>query len=40
MITVERRAKRPRGVKWELLEPEQVAATPPLQELRRMQGLA
>ena len=39
MIAVERRAKRPRGVKWELLEPEQIAATPPLQELRRMKGL-
>jgi 5-formyltetrahydrofolate cyclo-ligase len=37
-ITVERRAKRPHGVKWELLEPEQIAATPPLQELQRMQG--
>jgi 5-formyltetrahydrofolate cyclo-ligase len=39
MITVERRAKRPHGVKWELLEPEQIAATPPLQELRRMRGI-
>jgi 5-formyltetrahydrofolate cyclo-ligase len=39
LITVERRAKRPRGVKWELLEPEQIAATPPLQELRRMRGI-
>jgi len=39
LITVERRAKRPRGVKWELLEPEQIAATPPLQELRRMKGI-
>jgi 5-formyltetrahydrofolate cyclo-ligase len=39
MIEVERRATRPSGVKWELLEPEQIAATPPLQELRRMRGL-
>jgi 5-formyltetrahydrofolate cyclo-ligase len=39
LIEVERRAPRPRGIKWELLEPEQIAATPPLQELRRMQGL-
>ncbi|MFN0191249.1 MAG: 5-formyltetrahydrofolate cyclo-ligase [Aestuariivirga sp.] len=39
LIKVERRAKRPHGVKWELLEPEQIAATPPLQELRKMRGL-
>jgi 5-formyltetrahydrofolate cyclo-ligase len=38
-IKVERRAKRPHGVKWELLEAEQIAATPPLQELRKMRGL-
>ncbi len=37
---VERRAKRPRGVIWDLLDPEQVDQTPPLQELRVMQGLA
>jgi 5-formyltetrahydrofolate cyclo-ligase len=37
---VGRHAKRPRGVKWELLDPEQVALTPPIQELRRMRGLA
>jgi 5-formyltetrahydrofolate cyclo-ligase len=36
---VERRQPRPRGVKWELLEPAQIAATPPLQELQRMRGL-
>ena len=40
MIEVGRRAKRPRGVKWELLDPEQVALTPPIQELQRMRGLA
>jgi 5-formyltetrahydrofolate cyclo-ligase len=39
LIEVAGRAKRPFGVKWELLEPEQIAATPPLQELRRMRGL-
>jgi 5-formyltetrahydrofolate cyclo-ligase len=33
------RGVRPRGIHWELLEPKQIAATPPLQELRRMQGL-
>ncbi len=37
---VERRAKRPRGVKWDLLGSEQIAVTPPLQELRRIRGLA
>ena len=37
---VERRAKRPRGVKWPLLDPKQISETPPLQELQRMQGLA
>lgn len=40
MIRVGRRAKRPFGVKWDLLEPEQIAATPPIQELQRMRGLA
>jgi 5-formyltetrahydrofolate cyclo-ligase len=39
MIEVERRAKRPSGVKWELLKPEQIATTPPIQELQRMRGL-
>ena len=29
-IEVERRARRPRGVKWQLLDPEQIASTPPL----------
>ena len=37
---VGRRARRPRGVKWPLLDPEQIASTPPLQELQRLQGLA
>lgn len=36
---VENRGVRPRGIHWELLEPEQISATPPLQELRRMRGL-
>ena len=35
LIKVERRAPRPRGIKWELLDPEQIAATPPLLELQR-----
>jgi 5-formyltetrahydrofolate cyclo-ligase len=33
-----KRGNRPKGIKWELLGPEQLAGTPPLQELRRMQG--
>ncbi|RXV58557.1 5-formyltetrahydrofolate cyclo-ligase [Roseovarius sp. A46] len=37
---VERRAKRPHGVIWDLLEPKQIDQTPPLQELRALQGLA
>jgi len=40
MHHVVRRAKRPRGVKWNLLEPKQIADTPPLQELQRIQGIA
>jgi 5-formyltetrahydrofolate cyclo-ligase len=39
LITVERRALRPQGVKWERLDPKQIAHTPPLQELQRMRGL-
>lgn len=39
LIEVDRQAPRPRGVKWELLEPEQIAATPPLQELQKMRGI-
>ena len=38
--TVERTAKRPRGVKWALLDPKQIDDTPPLQELQRIQGIA
>jgi 5-formyltetrahydrofolate cyclo-ligase len=37
---VERRARRPHGVKWALLDPRQIAETPPLQELQRIQGIA
>ena len=40
LIRVENRAARPRGINWDLLEPEQIAATPPLQELQRMRGVA
>lgn len=37
-IRIERRANRPRGIKWDLLDPEQIAATPPLIELRKDRG--
>lgn len=37
---VERRGKRPSGVKWNLLDPQQITDTPPLQELQRIQGVA
>ncbi len=37
---MERRAPRPRGVKWDLLDPRQIAATPPLQELQGLRGLS
>jgi 5-formyltetrahydrofolate cyclo-ligase len=32
------RAPRPQGIKWDLLGPDQLAATPPLQELKGMQA--
>lgn len=37
-VTVSR-GGRPHGIKWDLLDPAQLAATPPLLELRRMRGL-
>ena len=40
LYTVGRRAKRPSGVKWNLLDPTQIENTPPLRELQRIQGLA
>jgi 5-formyltetrahydrofolate cyclo-ligase len=40
MHHVTRRARRPRGVKWNLLDPKQIADTPPLQELQRIQGIS
>ncbi|CDX58527.1 5-formyltetrahydrofolate cyclo-ligase [Mesorhizobium plurifarium] len=40
LISVEKRGKRPHGVKWDLLEPEQIASTPPIRELQRIRGLA
>ena len=38
--TADRQVRRPRGIKWELLDPKQIEATPPLQELQHIQGLA
>ncbi len=40
LLHVERRARRPQGVKWDLLDPGQIADTPPLQELQRIRGIA
>lgn len=40
LLEVRRRSRRPRGVKWPLLDAAQIEATPPLRELRRIQGLA
>lgn len=34
-----RRQPRPRGVKWDMLSPEQIEATPPLRELQAMRGM-
>ena len=38
LIHVERRAARPRGIKWELLDPSQIDNTPPLKELQATRG--
>jgi 5-formyltetrahydrofolate cyclo-ligase len=40
LIHVERRAARPRGIKWDLLDPQQIANTPPLRELQKIRGMA
>ena len=40
LVEVERRGRRPRGIKWNLLSAEQIAATPPIRELARMRGIA
>jgi 5-formyltetrahydrofolate cyclo-ligase len=40
LIEVERRTRRPRGIKWHLITAELIAATPPLRELARMRGVA
>lgn len=38
LIHVERRAARPRGIKWDLLDPAQIEATPPLKEMQAIRG--
>lgn len=38
MIQINRQ-QRPRGIKWDLLDPEQIIATPPLRELQNMRGI-
>jgi 5-formyltetrahydrofolate cyclo-ligase len=40
LIELSRPTRRPRGIKWHLLTPDQSAATPPLRELARMRGVA
>lgn len=40
LIEVERRGRRPRGIKWNLLTPDQIAQTPPIRELARLRGVA
>jgi 5-formyltetrahydrofolate cyclo-ligase len=40
IIEVVRSGRRPRGIKWHLINPELIAATPPLKELARMRGVA
>jgi 5-formyltetrahydrofolate cyclo-ligase len=39
LVRVDRAYPRPRGIHWDRLEPEVIAATPPLQELQRLRGL-
>lgn len=39
LIHVKDRAIRPRGINWDLLEPEYIERTPPLQELQRIRGV-
>lgn len=40
MIEVTGRGRRPRGIKWNLLEKDTIGATPPLRELARIRGVA
>jgi 5-formyltetrahydrofolate cyclo-ligase len=40
LATVERRSRRPRGIKWDRLTRDEITDTPPLKELARMRGIA
>lgn len=40
MIEVARHGRRPRGIKWDLITADWIAAIPPLKELARMRGIA
>lgn len=40
MIELPRTARRPRGIRWDLITAEQIETTPPLKELARMRGVA
>lgn len=40
LIDVTHRSRRPRGIRWDLLTADQIAATPPLRELARLRGVA
>jgi 5-formyltetrahydrofolate cyclo-ligase len=40
LIEVNNRSRRPRGIRWDLLTADQIAATPPLKELARLRGVA
>lgn len=40
LIKTQRQAKRPHGIKWNLVDAETLANTPPLRELQRIKGLA
>jgi 5-formyltetrahydrofolate cyclo-ligase len=40
LINVERTGRRPRGIKWELLAPQEIHEIPPLRELAHIRGVA
>lgn len=40
LIEVTHRSRRPRGIRWDLVSPEQIAVTPPLKELAHIRGVA
>ena len=40
LTAVERNTRRPRGIRWDLLTPDEIVGTPPLRELARMRGIA